>query len=446
MMKKMQTSTEKTTRAAKGITSEFEKIPRRMIVAGGAALMFSATIGGIRRGIEAWNMALDQTREKLNAAVSATQNLIQMMPPGAARAGFPELIGEAKTSPLLLGELAAIREGVYSLLTPEKGFTGAQRREAEAVGRAFVRARGLPPAAIVEALGKAQFAFPATSARQMGNIFSGVMTQAAFIGENLQQLLPQMTKGFGPAAEMGMDPAQFMALMTVMTQYAGTPARAAQGVGGILTAIQADPRLRARAGITAGMTPSEQLRQLHAAGLDVQTMVKAGLGKRYAGRAALAFGEEGFAAQEQLTDLYRGYAARPGIMEHAEWQRRLAAEPYLRHYEMQRMTREMTELEALEPTRVRAATIDDMVDAQLAEMYPGTRAGQFARWWQKGVYNIGKLFAGEAGAAGGMGFGPGFNEQVGRVHYWFGDTAPQVPPADVGQRNINLGTEPLGEE
>lgn len=389
--------TKKARSTAQELGADFAKIPRRLIVAGGAALAFSATVGMIKRGIEGWNQALTQSKEILDSTVKSSRNLLQMLPAEEAARAYPELIREAKISPLWFRELAAIREGVYSLMTPEKGFGPAQRREAEMVARGFVRARGVLPEDIVEALGKAQFAFPGVSPTQMGNMFTVLMTQSAFIGTKLQELLPSLTKAYGPAAAIGMRPEDVLALTTVMTQYAGQPARATQAVAGIIQKLSANPILRRRLGITPGMGPEQIMGRLGQAleeGMTLTELVP-GMGMRYAGRAALAFRPKGMREQAAMAALYREARVTPGIMERARWEERLRTIPELRAYELQQIAAEIPQLKGLERPRVIAETARALMEAFYAETTEGGRRGTFAAWVRRRGFGAAALVGGE---------------------------------------------------
>lgn len=430
-MSKMQGSMARTNKYASGMSGLMGKVGNRLLIAGGAALGFQATIGTITGMFQKWNEELDKSRQKLSETGSAVQNLMQMMPAGAAARAFPKLIQEAYVSPLTLPQLAAIRTGVYSLMTPEKGFTEEQRTLTRQAAGAFVRARGMPAAGITEALGKMQITMPGYTARQQANMMSVLMTQAAFIEGRLEEMLPQMTKVTPLAGTMGMDAPTMYALMTRMTEIAGEPSIAMRGLRGILTTLTTDERVRRRLGLTGRETPSEMFFKMQSAGLTIPELTKAGFGKRDIALAAGLFAPEGWKTVEAMIPVYRRAARYPGLMEEEEWEKRLTAVPYMRRWEEQRTAAEQVELKGLAPLRVGRATLAARREAFIESV---TEAGLGSLWQRRllrqVIYPMGYVAAAMAGeedpAAAGTEFMARYVAGVSRVQG--GD------PEEVGRR------------
>jgi len=359
---------------ASGLVGEFEKIPRRMIVAGGAALAFGATVGLVRRAWGEVNAEIERSGMLLRQTQDASRELLTMLPAGA-RAGKQEaLIAQARESPATFAQIAAGEAAVRSM----QAATGFSDEAAQVLMRhaeVTQRLRGGEMAQIGGTTGKMLGMFPEIGPTGIGNIYSYLQTAAGFQGTQLQEFMGQLSKGLGPGKAAGVDPALVFGLMATMSGIEGSPSRAAEGVGGLIKKLYT-PGVAKKLGVTEQQLEPMEFEQRMALALKKSEGRGPGFwtqmfGEDYGGRIAVTIGnEEGRAQTARHRAAVREAAGQPGLVAGTDYSDRLATEWRFRKAERLARLAEREELRVLTRENVDKTEARAVAKDVLGQVYP----------------------------------------------------------------------------
>ena len=364
---------------SRGIISEFEKIPRRMIVAGGASLALGLTVGALRRGWTEVNAEIERVADSIVAASGAASEFLTMLPAAQRAPASKELIQYAMESPAPLAQIAGTRAAVRSMQATF-GFSEEDAARLNQAAEYTYLQRGGDMARIGGTLGKMRGLFPQQSATAIANVYDWMQTNAGFAQEQLQEYMQQVSKAIGPGRAARVDLPLLFSMATALTGPEGTGSRASEGAGGIFKEMS-DPqfakKLRVSPKTFAAMDFEQRLGmvQERGEGKDFDYWIRL-FGKEYASRAAFLLGTpEGRTQMATFRQQIQEVMQRPELVTKTTYKERLE-EPVFRGAQKVERAREVPMLAPLlEPGGIRGGEAEEEAKEIYERVYPQTGGG-----------------------------------------------------------------------